>query len=209
MPGSLKDQNRRKLLGAALANVVAYIVASRLSSGSQWDAAALFQIAQSTATASLAALAVGVLDAQVSPITKARLVFLKWHNPLPGSRAFSEFARADPRVNLHKLRAKYGPLPRTPSSQNRLWYSIFKSVEADLSVSGAHREYLLMRDYAFMALAILVIGSVAAAIEFASPLTISAYIAILVLQVAVTLRAANTNGKCLVATVLALKSSQL
>ena len=61
---------------------------------------------------------------------KARIVFLRWQNPLPGSCAFTRYAAADPRINLvGVLEQAHGPLPTDLGQQNALWYKLYKSAE--------------------------------------------------------------------------------
>jgi hypothetical protein len=63
----------------------------------------------------------GVVDATM----KARLVFLRWRDPLPGSRAFSIYMQSDARINDVAIRDRYAPLPRSADRQNALWYAMY------------------------------------------------------------------------------------
>lgn len=83
---------------------------------------------------------------------KARFLFMRWTNPLPGTRAFTEFAPGDPRIDLMVLTKRFGKpdLPTAPEDQNKLWYRIMKANESRPSVAYAHQYYLLMRDLTFV-----------------------------------------------------------
>lgn len=83
---------------------------------------------------------------------KARLLFLRWTNALPGTRAFTELAPGDPRIDLTVLAKRFGKpdLPTAAEEQNKLWYRIMKANESRPSVAYAHQYYLLMRDLTFV-----------------------------------------------------------
>lgn len=83
---------------------------------------------------------------------KAGLLFMRWTNPLPGTRAFTELAPGDPRIDLTVLTKRFGKpdLPTTPEEQNKLWYRIMKANEWRPSIAYAHQYYLLMRDLTFV-----------------------------------------------------------
>lgn len=97
--------------------------------------------------ASLPILAI-VLSGVLSDSGKARLVFWRWHNPLPGCRAFTQLINTDPRIDVPALKTKLGELPLDPHAQNALWYRLYKKHSADVKISEAHRIYLLTRDMA-------------------------------------------------------------
>jgi len=42
----------------------------------------------------------GVVSAQLPADAKARIVFLRWRDPLPGSEAFTRHGPSDPRVDM-------------------------------------------------------------------------------------------------------------
>ena len=97
-------------------------------------------------------LATVVLNGVLGDVAKARLVFWRWKNPLPGCRAFSELMNTDPRINVAALKAKHGVFPRSPKDQNALWFQIYKKHAEALTVSEGHRVYLLTRDMASLSL---------------------------------------------------------
>ena len=86
------------------------------------------------------------LVGQINPIGKARLIFWRWNNPLPGGEAFSKWGRIDPRVDETQVCLKHGPLPIGRAEQNHLWYRMYRTVAEETSVADANRHYLLCRD---------------------------------------------------------------
>jgi hypothetical protein len=77
---------------------------------------------------------------------KDRVVYFRWHYPLPGSRAFTELCANDSRISREDLINKYGELPTRPDDQNSLWYKIYKEKQSDEVVLNSHRHWLLFRD---------------------------------------------------------------
>jgi hypothetical protein len=151
---------------------------------------------------------VGVLNALFSPTAKAQIVFLRWSDPLPGSRAFSKLVKTDSRIDVKKLKAKVGTFPTAPKRQNALWYSLYKSIEDDPAVSTAHKNYLLTRDYAiFAALSVPILGCLAF-VQFPTSTMALSYTGFLIVQFVLVVRAARTHGSRFVTTVLARKSAE-
>lgn len=77
---------------------------------------------------------------------KHRAVYLRWHHPLPGSRAFTELCAKDSRISRKNLVKLYGELPTSPAEQNALWYKIYKEKQSDEVVLHSHGRWLLFRD---------------------------------------------------------------
>jgi hypothetical protein len=139
---------------------------------------------------------------------KARLVFWRWHHPLPGSRAFTVHAKRDTRVNVPALRAKLGRFPKGDAEQNATWYRLYRSVEHDAAVANVHRDFLFTRDYAALsALAILPMAAVAV-VQATTRWHSAFYIAFLTGQYLGARAAAANYGKRFVCTVLAIKSGE-
>jgi hypothetical protein len=101
-------------------------------------------------------IACGVLPAS----WKAVLVFWR-KNPLPGCRAFTKLGPSDPRIDMKQLSALVGQLPQSPASQNAKWYSLYKQTEHELTVSEAHKAFLLYRDLTGVSFLFLVFGTAA------------------------------------------------
>ncbi len=158
--------------------------------------------------AGLGLIVVGVLNAQADAISKARLVFMRWHDPLPASEAFTRLAPSDPRIDLAALERKFGPLPTDAKGQNALWYRLYKSIEGDAAVEHAHREYLFTRDFHFLAALMLIGLGVLAIATFVGVGKTLLYLAILAIQLLMTGQAARNHGRRLVCTVLARKAAE-
>lgn len=196
------------LLAIFLANVLAciaiafgdgYLPTGWAEATSRW---------QSIAPAGLGFVLVGVLNSQLSPDTKARIIFARYRNPLPGARAFTELGPADPRVDMAKLEQKLGPLPIEPVEQNRTWYGLYRSIRDEATVLGIHRDYLFYRDYGSAAVIMLFLLS-AGALCFADHWQpIALYAVLLVIQAALAVRAARDRGRRFVTTVLAIKAAE-
>lgn len=110
-----------------------------------------------------------VLGGVLSDMWKARLVFWRWRNPLPGCRAFTQLMNVDPRIDVPALKAKLGDLPHDPQAQNALWYRLYKKHSADVKIAEAHKMYLLTRDMASISAVFLVlftIGVVTASLDW-------------------------------------------
>jgi len=65
-------------------------------------------------------LAVIILAGLLSDINKARLVFWRWRQPLPGTRVFSELILTGSRIDLAAFKKYIGRFPRAPQEQNAL-----------------------------------------------------------------------------------------
>jgi hypothetical protein len=158
--------------------------------------------------AGAALLVASVLNSQLSPTAKARIVFMRWSNPLPGARAFSVHAKNDPRIDVVSLTTKFGPLPTGPKEQNALWYKLYRSVEDEVQVRDANQQFLLWRDCASLVLLLsLTLIPIAGVLtrQFVPVLGLSALFA---LQFALTVQAARVNGERLVSNVLAVKGAE-
>jgi hypothetical protein len=207
MAESLKDENRLPLYGLMAANIALYYVAVQkdaLVAGDWWE---LVRHLSEALPAGLGVILTGILNAQFSPEAKARIVFLRWRNCLPGCEAFTCYAQSDPRVDLAALEKAYGPLPTDPKQQNSLWYKFYKSVESEPAVTQVHRAFLFARDYTCLALLMIVVLGVAGVLQIPSKRTALIYLLVLVLQFLIASQAARNNGKRFVTTVLAIKGA--
>ncbi|MDX2277617.1 MAG: hypothetical protein NW206_19375 [Hyphomonadaceae bacterium] len=205
---SLKDQNAVRLYAIVAANLAAFLALQRSGALSAGDWAGVLSDWPSAASAALGLILVGLLNAQVDALTKARLVYLRLADPLPGAEAFTRWGPADERVDMAALTAQFAALPTAPAEQNRLWYRIFKSVESDLGVEHAHREYLFTRDFAFLAALMIPVLAMCAVFTFPSAGHTALYTAALVGQFILSLRAARHHGRRLVCTALAVAGAR-
>src|SRR5438552_83289 len=121
---SLKDLNKLPLLSVVLANLAAFVAAT---SGTNWSAidwSSLTAALGRAIPAGIGLILFSIVNAQLSSDAKARVVFFWWHNPLPGSEAFTFHAQEDHRVNVRALEEAFGTLPTNPREQNALWYRL-------------------------------------------------------------------------------------
>lgn len=159
------------------------------------------------AAAALPILAV-ILAGVLGDTGKARIVFWRLWNPLPGCRAFSRFVHEDPRINNEALMAKLGKFPAEPRQQNALWYRIYKTQAEKTTVVQAHKAYLLTRDLAAVSAVLFCLFSVAviASSNMAVRLKLG-YTGYLLLQYVTTAAAARNYGNRFVTNVLVEESS--
>lgn len=208
MATPLKDQNTLRLTAVALANMAVYFMilsADALSAADfQRLAEQIDELFPPALTIALMTVANGLIDAQ----TKARLVFWRWSNPLPGSRAFSVHARQDPRVDIGSLERKLGRFPEDEREQNVTWYRLYRSVASDPSVSHNHRDFLFARDYAALAVLFLFALGGLAIYEIYDWAQTLPYIGFLLVQYLAVRHVAVRYGNRFVATVLAVKATE-
>jgi len=207
MADSLKDANKLPLLVVMIGNLAVFYVAIKTNTifGGAW-----LDLARSLTEAlpaGIGLILIGIVNAQLSAEAKARIVFFRWQNPLPGSCAFTRYAAADPRIDCGALEEAHGPLPTDPGEQNVLWYKLYKSVEEHPSVTQVHREFLFARDYTCLALMMAILLGAAGLVQIPSWGTALSYLGVLVVQLLLAGRAARNHGRRFVTTVLALKGA--
>ena len=120
MPKSLKDQNRWPLLLVILGNVAVFYIAVKTGALAAEGVDQLVKDWKTIVPAGGTFVFTSVLNELLTPNDKARLVFWRWRDPLPGSRAFTKYAQQDVRVDLAALTSKFGALPTSPRDQNAL-----------------------------------------------------------------------------------------
>jgi hypothetical protein len=157
---------------------------------------------------SLLVLIVMVLDSLPGEQAKATLVFWRLKHPLPGCRAFEkEQLERDVRADERRLvQLAGGSFPRAAVDQNRLWYRLYRTVEADPRVVGVHTDYLTLRDASWF-LVLLGGAALASALLFRGPGNVIFAGVCLVLYV-LARQAAAERGMRFVSTVLAVVSSE-
>ncbi len=203
---SLKDMNKTPLAAALAANLALFYTLTQTNSLMHGQWGALLKSWPEALKGTGAFVFIGILNAQVSQEMKARIVFWRWNNPLPGSEAFSKYALSDPRIDVAALQQVCGQFPTSAKQQNSLWYKLYKSVADDASVKQVHREFLFARDYACLSLmAALILGGFGFLL---APLKeASGYLLLLTAQFLFASRAARHYGQRFVTTVLALKGA--
>jgi hypothetical protein len=135
-------------------------------------------------------------------LTKARIVYLRWADPLPGGRAFSDLGPADARVDMDSLRQRHGEVAIDAHAQNRAWFKLYKAHENKPGVLDANKQYLLYRDYAVTSLLFLIALPPLAALKVKPPSLVLAYAVCLLVQFLLVRGAAAQNGRRLVTNVL-------
>lgn len=205
MTTSLKEKNRWSIWAIIATNALALHAAIQEDALRLSGFKALLGEAKTLLPAGLAIVTAVVLNGLLSADVKARLVwFWRRRNVLPGHRAFSHYAKNDPRIDLANLKKAYGStLPVDPATQNRGWYRLYKTVDDTPAVTQVHRDFLLLRDYTGLAVLFMVFFGAVGIYAIPSRNVAIGYVAFLVLQYALVRQAAATYGARLVTTVLA------
>ena len=154
-------------------------------------------------------LAVIVFSGLLSDINKARLVFWRWRQPLPGTRVFSELISTDSRIDLPALKKSIGKFPRAPQEQNALWYRLYRKHKMTRSVWESHKVYLLTRDMstiAALAALLFSVGAASAGVDLRATLIYSMF---LTAQYVFIAKAAHNYGNRFVLNVICEESSSL
>jgi len=137
---------------------------------------------------------------------KARLVFWRWTDPLPGCRVFSELLARDPRLDAPALKKRLGEFPNAPQEQNALWFKLYRKHSGALRVLEAHRNYLLTRDMTAISAAFAVVMPAALFAQTSDARMASLYLLVLVAQYALAARAGANYGNRFVLNVLSEES---
>lgn len=205
----LKSKNAGYLwsfIGASLAVFLSLVVSRQFTSSSVdhfWERVTTKDGIIAACIPILAIILTGVL----SDAGKARLVFWHWRNPLPGSRAFTDLIRTDPRVDVPALRKKCGAFPKDPRAQNALWYRLYKKHKTTTSVWEAHKIYLLTRDLTTMSAIFAVLFSIGVAAASVGSKISLWYSGALIVQYLFVASSARNYGKRFVLDVLTEESS--
>jgi hypothetical protein len=202
-PRTLKDQNRWPLWLVIAANTLFLYGVIQSNAIELSGIKGVFTDARNLLSVGFGVLIATVLNGFLSADAKARIVFLRWENVLPGHRAFSVYARRDSRIDLGALADAYGRLPTDPTQQNRLWYRIFKTVDDQPHIAQLHRDFLLLRDYTAIALLCLAIYGALALFLIPSGHVCMFYMALLVVQLIVVRQSAFQYGIRLVTNTVA------
>jgi hypothetical protein len=157
----------------------------------------------------LAAALCGILNSQLTYLQKARIVFFRWRDPLPGCRAFSHYAARDPRIDMKTVRAKWSPLPRSPQQQNALWYRIYQQEQGTEAVGHLNKHWLFARDYASMCVLLFIVLGVLGILQMPSALSWSVFTGIVFAQFFFARRSAVNYAERFVTTVIAQAASKL
>jgi hypothetical protein len=206
---SLKDQNKPQLWTIIVANAAVFYAVAQWDSITASGFEGLYKHAVNLLPISLTIILTTVANALISADYKARLVFLRWKHALPGHRAFSRYAPADPRIDLARMKRALGnKMPSDPEEENRVWYRWLKETEKSPAVEHAHRDFLLLRDYTTLSALFLIGFGLAAWLIVESPQERLLYALALLVQFLTVRHAAATVGARFVCTVLAQKVSE-
>jgi hypothetical protein len=203
----LKHQNSTALMVVLGANLAVLVLAIKTDSLFSYGLDQLIQQWRGLLPAGVGVIVAGVANGLLSSNAKARLVFWRWSNPLPASFAFSYYVERDTRIDVGNLRKRVGPFPSEPREQNTKWYSLYKSVSNEPAVLDAHRNFLLMRDYAGVAFLLLPIAGAIGFWQIPSLPTASLYAVLLLAQYLLARHVERNHGIRFVTTVLALKAA--
>jgi hypothetical protein len=210
---TLKQRNQPQLVTFTVVNVV---VLSVIALGTQRMLSLADDIANGSwstlgkviAIPAVAALLLGIIGWAVPREWKETVIFWRLgERCLPSSRAFSQIATSDPRIDAACLTDQFGSFPIEPSKQTAAWYSIYRRHVNEPSVEDAHGAYLLYREMAGLVgvslIADLIVGI---CFHFSwKPITFGE--SFLVIEYFVVTLAARHSGEHLVANVLAIQSA--
>lgn len=202
---SLKEGYRWRLFAVLAANLIVLYAAVTYDAVQLDGISAVASNAQAAwkniGSAAVAFAITTILNGLLSSDAKARIVFWRWRNPLPGCRAFSHYLKNDPRIDFVALEHALGAPPTEPAAQNALWYQrIYKVVQNNPVVLQVHKDFLFSRDYAALSLLFLVFLGTAGAYAIESSRTMWVYLALLAAQLIATMFAARNYGTRLVTT---------
>jgi len=149
---SLKEQNAWLIRAAKIAHMAAFawialeprklITVGSVNLAKKMEALAV----PGSASLGLIVIASLLLLGLIPPLWRDRIIHLRLHHPLPGSRAFTLIGPRSSHVDMQRLTGRLGQLPTEPAEQNRLFYRIYKPLRDDIGVCDAHRRYLAARD---------------------------------------------------------------
>ena len=205
---SLKDQNNWKLWLIIAANAL-FFYRILISNEIGLDGLkAVFSQIRSLVPVGVAGIIATVINSLPSSMTKARIVYLRWHHALPGHRAFSVYAPRDPRIDMDRLAKLFkGKLLSGARDQNSVWYSQFRTVENDPKVHSVHRDFLLLRDYTTLSALFIIMFGIGGFLFYSTAHTSIIYFLLLLAQFGIARQAAANCGIRMVTNVLVLKVS--
>lgn len=206
-PQSLKRKNRAALAAILVVNLGAFVAVLHGSDAAAALGLVPFGIFEKLLPIGGLGLIAAMLNSQLSPTAKARIVFLRWSHPLPGCRAFSSYVSSDARIDSRALARRVGPFPSVPADQNALWYKLYRSVADEPAVSEAQQQFLLWRDYTTMTVLLALILVPAAAVFSREAVPTLTLLAFLALQFGLAMQAARVQAERFVCSVLALNGT--
>lgn len=213
MSKSLKQKNRPQIITFLVINACALLavilgpnaVLKFIGEASKGDLALLGKL---VAAPAILSLLVGIIGWSLPRTWKEALVF--WRvgaTRLPSSRAFTELAAKDPRIDMDRLRNRLGKFPKEPSKQTALWYGVYRKHCAEAPVEDANGAYLRYREMTAL-LPLLVIATLILILRNGIPWMKSILsCGLFVSEYLIVRQAARNAAKSLVTNVLAVESS--
>jgi hypothetical protein len=195
---SLNEQNWPGLLALTAFNLIVFgiVTASDPETYSKLATAWAFLL-----PAGVGLAMVRVINGLINAKNKDRLVFWRWRDPLPGSQAFTVYARDDDRFTWEDVARKLNQLgvdPKNledPKKQNAYWYSeVFFPLQDRPAVQQAARNFLFTRDYTAISVVMLLALGIAGYVVIVSPLWWGLYCGGLFLQYLLVRWAARNYG---------------
>jgi hypothetical protein len=134
---SLKAENGKAIWLLVSVDIVVLVL---MLTGFAITQASFSELAQSALVRGLLFAAAGPLIALflndlLPSNTKASIVFWRFKDALPGHRAFSEHAEADPRIDMAALKKRIGEFPQSPRDQNSCWYRLYQKHQSKVIIS--------------------------------------------------------------------------
>lgn len=199
---NLKSKNTTLLWVFLAANVIIILTISFPNFVEQFD----IILWTKTIGASIAPVILFLFNGLLSSHQKAIIIFWRLKDPLPGSRAFSELIKKDSRIDIKKLKSKFGIFPRKASEQNKLWYHIYRQNASNILVTESHGAFLLARDLTSLSFLLMLVMGVLA-LAYISPIIKYYYFLFLIIQYFANLVNARNRGQRFVTNVLAVEST--
>lgn len=157
----------------------------------------------------LAVAVTAIINGLVGTETKARIVYLKWDNPSPETRVFSELIQNDKRIDKKGMEMEIrGVSKLSAEEQNALWFENYIFVQNNPLVVSSERNYVYYRDYA-STLVILLVTAICASLYFSEKSNlIVIYIILLLIQIILVKPVAARSGNEFATTVIAVSFTQ-
>lgn len=213
MAKTLKQRNQPQLVTFTIVNV---LTLSAVALGTQTLLSLADDIAKGSwatlgkviAVPAVASLLLGVFGWAVPREWKEILIFWRFGKRcLPSSRAFSQIAISDPRIDMARLSNQLGSFPIEPAKQTAVWYAIYRKYMGEPSVEDAHGAYLLYREMTGLVGICLVAVLVAGPFFHVSWRLTATSVSLLVIEYLVVMLAARHSAQHMVANVLAIASA--
>jgi hypothetical protein len=213
MSKSLKEKNKPQIITFLVINVCALFavilgpsaVLKFIGEAGKGDFSLLGKL---VAAPAILSLVVGIIGWSLPRTWKEALVF--WRvgaTRLPSSRAFSDLAGKDSRIDVDHLRDRLGKFPKEPAKQTVLWYGVYRKHCAEAPVEDANGAYLRYREMTAL-LPLLILVTLVFTLWRGIPWTksIISY-ALFIIEYLIVVQAARNAAESLVTNVLAVESS--